>query len=73
MSVDKYEAICQIGSPHQGYTLKASQKNDILDGYALLYDYDNRIVATSLIRKELRMVNVKCTIDLEKSISLDFY
>ena len=31
------------------------------------------LLQTSLIRKELRMVNVKCTIDLEKSISLDFY
>ena len=58
MSVDKYEAICQIGSPHQGYTLKASQKNDILDGYALLYDYDNRIVANFTYQEGV--ANGKC-------------
>ena len=45
VDMNEYEAICQIGSPHQGYTLKTSQKNDILDGDAFLYDYDNRVVA----------------------------
>ena len=57
-SVDKYEAICQIGSPHQGYTLKASQKNDILDGEAFLYDYDNRIVANFTYQEGVE--NGKC-------------
>ena len=56
--MDKYEAICQIGSPHQGYTLKASQKNDILDGEAFLYDYDNRIVANFTYQEGVE--NGKC-------------
>ena len=60
MSVDKYEAICQIGSPHQGYTLKAQQKNDILDGDAFLYDYDNRIVANFTYQEGV--ANGKCKI-----------
>ena len=57
-SVDKFEVICQIGSPHQGYTLKASQKNDILDGEAFLYDYDNRIVANFTYQEGVE--NGKC-------------
>ena len=58
MDMDKYGAICQIGSPHQGYTLKASQKNDILDGEAFLYDYDNRIVANFTYQEGV--ANGKC-------------
>ena len=45
MDINKDKAICQIGSPHQGYTLIAKQKNGKLDGKAILHDYDNRIVA----------------------------
>ena len=45
MDINKGKAICQIGSPHQGYTLRAKQKNGKLDGKAILYDYYNRIVA----------------------------
>ena len=44
-------AICQIGSPHHGYTLEASQKIGILDGVAFLYDYDNRFVASLTYRE----------------------
>ena len=58
MDMDKYEAICQIGSPHQGYTLKASQQNEILDGEAILYDYDNRVVAIFTYQKGVE--NGKC-------------
>ena len=45
MDINKDKAICQIGSPHQGYTLIAKQKNGKLDEKAILHDYDNRIVA----------------------------
>ena len=45
MNINKGKATCQIGSPHQGYTLKAKQKNGKLDGKAILYDFDNRFVA----------------------------
>ena len=46
LDINENMAICQIGSPHHGYTLKASQKIGILDGVAFLYDYDNRFVAS---------------------------
>ena len=58
VDMNEYEAICQIGSPHHGYTLKASQKNDILDGDAFLYDYDNRVVA--IITYQEGVENGKC-------------
>ena len=60
MNMDKGQAICLIGSPHQGYTLKASQKNGKLHGEAFLYDYDNHVVA-SLTYQE-GVANGKCTI-----------
>ena len=60
MDMDKGQAICLIGSPHQGYTIKASQKNGKLHGEAFLYDYDNQVVA-SLTYQE-GVANGKCTI-----------
>ena len=60
MNMDKGQAICLIGSPHQGYTLNTSQKNGRLHGEAFLYDYDNRVVA-SLTYQE-GVANGKCTI-----------
>ena len=58
MDMEKDEAICQIGSPHHGYTLKASQKSGKLDGEAFLYDYDNQVVASFTYQEGV--ANGKC-------------
>ena len=44
-TIIKRQALCEIGSPHLGYTLKASVKDGLLNGNATIEDPNGTIVA----------------------------
>ena len=54
------QALCEIGSPHLGYTLKASVKDGLLNGNATIEDPNGTIVAR--LNYEKGMENGKCTL-----------
>ena len=54
------QALCEIGSPHLGYTLKASVKDGLLNGNATIEDPNGTIVAR--LNYEKGMENDKCTL-----------
>ena len=57
-TIIKKQAICEVGSPHLGYTLKASVKNDLLEGNATIEDPSGIIVARLTYEKGIE--NGKC-------------
>ena len=59
-TIIKKQAICEVGSPHLGYTLKASVKNDLLEGNATIEDPSGITVARLTYEKGIE--NGKCTL-----------
>ena len=59
-TIIKKEAFCEVGSPHLGYTIKASVKNDLLEGDATIEDPSGTIVARLTYEKGIE--NGKCTL-----------
>lgn len=51
--------VCHIGSPHNGYTIKTHQKNNMLHGDATLYNSDGRVIAVFTYQQGVE--NGKCT------------
>ena len=59
-TIIKRQALCEIGFPHLGYTLKASVKDGLLNGNATIEDSNGTIVAR--LNYEKGMENGKCTL-----------
>ena len=59
-TIIKKQAICEVGSPHLGYTIKASVKNGLLEGNATIEDPSGITVARLTYEKGIE--NGKCTL-----------
>ena len=59
-TIMKKQAICEVGSPHLGYTIKASVKNGLLEGNATIEDPSGITVARLTYEKGIE--NGKCTL-----------
>lgn len=58
MEFEKNKVVCQIGSPHSGYSMITSQKKGKFDGKAKIYDPDGKIVAMFTYKQGI--ANGKC-------------
>ena len=59
-TIIKKQAICEVGSPHLGYSIKASVKNGLLEGNATIEDPSGTLVARLTYEKGIE--NGKCTL-----------